>query len=464
MISVPCCLDRHGTRTVGTPPRCAFAAGNALRRHRVEVAAYLGGTVSRSLLLTSYTVLAMFALGSKHPTAGAQPNAPYRTVFRTAGDTIIAHTTGDVPAPWLRKLTVVWKAGGSDASSATSLGNVTDVSIGPDGRVIAWDPATPALWAYGPDGKTARKIGARGSGPGEYTEVNGITFLKDGRFIAALWRNGRMNVYAADGTPQTQWTFPPRFPLGLSSDSTGRVWLHTSIRTSNGYPEGFKLAWIRFDMMGRQLDTILVTDPPGSDTALKATVISPHRIHIENNIPFGRYPSAAPSPFGFVVWGAGSPYVVHSRVNGRPLRIEHEWTPVPIPDAERAQRRAWITQAMQSVDPAWKWTAHDIPRVKPAYNGLKVGLDGRIWVSLNVESEVFNPEKPTGPNSRMPLIRFRPKEQRWDVFEHDGRYLGRVVTPRDVTLYAMRGNDVWGVVRDADDVPSIVKWRVEPAF
>ena len=110
----------------------------------------------------------------------------------------------------------------------------------------------------------------------------------------------------------------------------------------------------------------------------------------------------------------------------------------------------------------WTWDGPDVPESKPPYGALSVGIDGRIWVSLSVESESFEPDPPpptqTNPS---PLVKFRAKERRWDVFEPDGRYVGRAIGPRLFTPYAMRGNNMWGVLRDEDDVPAIVKLRVD---
>lgn len=50
-----------------------------------------------------------------------------------------------------------------------------------------------------------------------------------------------------------------------------------------------------------------------------------------------------------------------------------------------------------------------------------------------------------------------------DVFAPDGRYLGRVTGPRQFTAYAMRGNAVWGVLRDENDVPAVAKMEARLA-
>jgi hypothetical protein len=123
---------------------------------------------------------------------------------------------------------------------------------------------------------------------------------------------------------------------------------------------------------------------------------------------------------------------------------------------------------LRRTQPDWKWNGPDIPKVKPPYWGLKSGLDGRIWVGLHVASEHFElppPAVPPNPSQpQAPRVTYRQKEYQWDVFEASGQLLGRVVAPRSFTMGAMRGGVVWGVSRDADDTPSLVKMRIDPPF
>ena len=57
-----------------------------------------------------------------------------------------------------------------------------------------------------------------------------------------------------------------------------------------------------------------------------------------------------------------------------------------------------------------------------------------------------------------------PKERRYDVFERDGRYLGQVVAPRLLSAYVMKGDSIWGVIRDENDLPTVVKMRLDRPF
>jgi len=52
----------------------------------------------------------------------------------------------------------------------------------------------------------------------------------------------------------------------------------------------------------------------------------------------------------------------------------------------------------------------------------------------------------------------------YEVFAPDGRFLGRVEFPPRATLMEADGDLVWAIVRDADDLPAVTRWRVEPGL
>jgi hypothetical protein len=109
-----------------------------------------------------------------------------------------------------------------------------------------------------------------------------------------------------------------------------------------------------------------------------------------------------------------------------------------------------LTEAsLRRTDPAWRWTGPEIPKIKPAYKSLRVGLDGRIWVSVST-----------------PAVKTADTTEVWqeptsyDLFEANGTYLGRIGVPPRVRLSAMRGDRVWAAAFDADDVPTIRRYRI----
>jgi hypothetical protein len=74
------------------------------------------------------------------------------------------------------------------------------------------------------------------------------------------------------------------------------------------------------------------------------------------------------------------------------------------------------------------------------------------------EEEAREEERLSG---RVPLRYSEPPA--FDVFDADGRYLGRVLPPASLRVEPeplARGDTVWAVVRDELDVPSIVRFRM----
>ncbi|MBK9549271.1 MAG: hypothetical protein IPO52_09280 [Gemmatimonadetes bacterium] len=52
----------------------------------------------------------------------------------------------------------------------------------------------------------------------------------------------------------------------------------------------------------------------------------------------------------------------------------------------------------------------------------------------------------------------------YEVFEPTGRFLGRVAFPPRARFAEAQGDQVWAIVRDADDVPAVVRFKVTEGF
>lgn len=95
------------------------------------------------------------------------------------------------------------------------------------GRVFAYDDGSGELRVFDSGGVYIRSVGRQGGGPGEYRHVAGIATTPDGRLVVSDPFNGRIVIYAADGSPHAHipWTFGP-VVQGLSavwSDSAGNL-------------------------------------------------------------------------------------------------------------------------------------------------------------------------------------------------------------------------------------------------
>jgi hypothetical protein len=141
------------------------------------------------------------------------------------------------------------------------------------------------------------------------------------------------------------------------------------------------------------------------------------------------------------------------------LRIERDLPAIPVDDAERRDLTEAITRDMRKVDPAWRWSGPEIPRVKPHIRGLRFAADGRIWVERSARA-VRQPPTDTTPGAPDEWV--EPTIN--DVFEPDGRLLGEVTIPPRTRLHLLLGDRIWAVQRDSLDVPSIVRFRLGGAL
>jgi hypothetical protein len=211
--------------------------------------------------------------------------------------------------------------------------------------------------------------------------------------------------------------------------------------------------WQHLDSLGRIRDTLFAPDVPAGDGLIRAERIVDGQLRsaVTQGVPYGRYPSYAIDRAGGVVWADGAEYVIHLNRDGAPRTIIGEWQSVPVPEEERAQLHKLIEWNLRHTDPTWSWTGPPIPKAKPPYDGLHIGLDDRIWVSLSPPSEGFSSNR----KSESPSVTYRPSMRIWDVFDSNGAYLKRIRGPRTLKIFATRGDTVWGVSRGEYDEPII---------
>jgi hypothetical protein len=391
-------------------------------------------------------------------------NAPERV---TAGDTVVVRTRGDMAPDAEWQLVEQWRAGSTDGDAATSFSLVHSLAITDDAHVLVFDQGGPVLRRYAPNGTLVRAIGRKGSGPGEYERVNGVAVRTDGQ--AVLWAgagSSRLNVYAPTDSFVTQWAAPVS-GYGTSDQSLvaltdNRVAVRAYVRDSTLRREAIgRTAWFVYDASGVARDTVL---QPELNDATVMLIARNAGSASSRPVPYQPRPVAALLLDGTVAWSPGTPYVVHGRHEGKPLRIERDARALPVTDTEREQLRAQVIWGMRQTDPNWIWDGPDIPSTKPAVRDVTISLDGQYLVHVSTASEPFEPEPPRvveGETPR-PLVRFRSPTT-YELFSADGAMRGRFTLPRGATVHAVRGDDVWGTVTDDDDVPYLVHWRLQRA-
>ncbi len=404
----------------------------------------------------------------------AANGASWTTSVTTSGDTVIARTTGTVAPTGTHQLTEVWRVGDPDALDSTiTFGSVSAFAMNRDNTIAVFDISGPTLRLYDASGRYVRTIGRNGAGPGEYGSANGLAFLDDGRL--ALWDapTSRITLFRETGEVDREWQPPVtgwRFSNSVSSTARQPLVIRAGItdasnRDSNGFPR-MRTAYFFYDSTGHIVDTLMPPPPSREPATLEAR--GEGRI-ARLGVPFSPGHAHTILANGTLAMGEGDRYRIEIIGGASPLRIERDAVAEPVADAERDEQRALVERQLSEIDPKWSWSGPQIPSAKPLFIALTGDADARLWVRVSAPGELI-PEaerdepRPSTPDAPAPIVRAWREPVRYDVYGTDGTMLGRIALPPRATWLGARGDLVWGVVRDELDVPSLVQWRITPAW
>ena len=386
----------------------------------------------------------------------------WTAVHDTIGDTLVVRTvSGSV---WARPAALVPEVsiGVLDGEAAYMLGSIRSLAVAPDGRIYAMDQRPIGLREYAPDGTFIRMVGGEGEGPGEFKQPDGgLAVLSDGRVAVRDPGNSRLSLFSPEGEFLDSWQIRGGFNTGqrMARDHEDNLWT-TVLLDPEASVFDWRMGLAQYDSEGTVGDTLPEPDwdydpPTISGQADGSSSISP--------VPFSPDEHWAMSPLGYIVAGVSDAYsFTLFRRDAAPVRIESATAPVRVASGEASYARDRATRNMTSNYPGWRWNGPDVPDEKPAYRGLYVGEEGRIWVWLSGEGyEVDNPDfDPAEQDSPRTIWRERAA---FDVFEPDGQFLGRVAVPDDFSRYPVPifdGERVWAVTADELGVQRIVRYSI----
>lgn len=401
------------------------------------------------------------ACGGAAPAASADPSG-LATVFDSSrADTIVARVAGEVPAAKVRTLTEERRVQ-PDAEDTTLFTQAYGFVVGPDGRVFVPDEGSMRIFVLDSAGALVRTIGRKGAGPGEFDQFNGLRALADGRLAVLDVGNARVSFFSATGDFETSW----RVPTGhfandqLVADAAGTLRMVLPVTPPTDTDIIGRRGLVRLSADGTVGDSLV---PPDLGTRQVTFVAAQGGGRTQYRAAYSPNDSWAWHPQGFFVSATGTRAQVHLGKGPRPVRIERDAPAIPVPADEIAADRERILFGMRRTDPAWSG-AVDLPATKPPIESVRATRDGRIWV------RVATPSEPIPPEARDEARPDRPPPARWrspavfEVFEADGRFVGRVTFPRRTTLMEADGDRVWALVRDEDGLPGVVRFRVTPGF
>ena len=421
--------------------------------------------VSRRLLRVVVAIgfaLPLACVGRDKSATGA---AGLATVFDSTADTIVARVDGAVPVSALRSMDVVMRIAPAmdDTSLFTAIG---EVAVDAANRIWLFDYQANRLFLFDSTGALVRRIGRQGAGPGEFSSGDGLVSRPDTG--AAVWdpRNARISFFTATGDFRTSWSSPTGYftSHGLVTDRSHTLFLKRPVTAPREDEILGREGLVRLKDGGAFGDSLAPVDLPVDRDMYNAVS------------PDGRSRSSTPSryapyyywdwhPDGFFVAAHGGKYeIVFERRGAKPVVIRRTAPPVAILPDERSEEKEWILWNMRLTQPGWTWKGPEIPETKAPLTGLMIARDGNIWARVASVSERIPQDELAPQREKGPPVRHYRSPPVYEVFAPTGRFLGRVPLPPRTTLIQADGDFVWGIMRDANDLPSIVRFRLSTPF
>lgn len=311
------------------------------------------------------------------------------------------------------------------------------------GRVWVLDQQARMIHVFGSDGQWVRTIGQEGGGPGEFTRPVAIERAPDDRMWVIDTGNARYSVFDTAGVFITSY----RREIGASAypwpggiDDQGRLYDYTYTTRP------VQTRWLvrrDLDDATAAADTFLLPEPPAAEDVVTGAITGGV---LTASVPFGSRFIWSLARDGRVLYGMTGDYRIHvARVDGTPTRIiEKEATRESVTSEQRDQAR----EQMQGViDQGVRFDASMVPDRHPSIDTMFADDLGYIWV---------RPHRAPAPgDDEIPGLRLVS----WDVFDPDGRYLGRL--PDLPGTISVRGNHIVGIALDELGVNYVLRYRID---
>jgi hypothetical protein len=372
---------------------------------------------------------------------------------------------------------------GSAEDADTGFSAIGGVDVDRDGNVYVFESQAMEIRVHDRDGRLIRKIGRRGSGPGEFEGeplfgvVGDTVWTSDlmRRRLALFDRRGGLLATAPVEEVRVNLHRPREvgyvLPTSMRDDGlmVGTVALYSMDRATDAWPvkatDTIATPRVLFNGAGRVVDTVgWDRVPPGDSPVLPRVQVGsssypvpqpPPAGGFSEELPDGRVAVTVPparagerATFTVTRLGLGGDTVYHRRMT---------WTPTPYRDAEldslawRRARRIGVTTRVNGVmmpggassDSTAAFNAireaMTFPQHRQPVTGIVAHADGGVWLARGDD----------GAGSR-----------RWIVIDAAGAVRGEVSAPRTNRVMWSAGDLVWMVEPDEMDVPWLARYRI----
>ncbi len=333
-----------------------------------------------------------------------------------------------------------------DEQSPGELLQPTGIAVDGWGRIYVVERKPASIKVYDSAGSFVRTIGREGSGPGEFRVA--FIAVRGSHLAIQDPLQSRTSLFDTSGTFIRSWNSSCCYWDDIIIDSSSIVYV-PSMYTPDSGAKHRGTAHRRFGIDGTSIDTVFVPRREGGE---KSWVFSRggagSRSHamMSTGIPFGpRVVKALHPDGGFVIGWTGEYRIRRSRTGeDTTMIITRPWTPDPIPDAMR--RDAVEDLVKNAKDMVGEASARniaklgDVPTTAPAYQSLRVDLEGNVWARHLI-----------GSDSTRTL---------YDVYASSGAWLGPVALPAAVPEYGGQffgAGAIYAVVEDQEGRPMVVR-------
>lgn len=333
-----------------------------------------------------------------------------------------------------------------DEGPVDPIKDLRDFAVGIDGRVYLLENTVKQVHVYLPNGRYSKSFSRDGSGPGELRDANGILVGPDG----ALWindhGNGRISNYSPDGSFVRQIR---SYALGYSFRWEGFVgadgYLYDPLYGARPRESPAMHVLQRRRLDGSVLDTLTIVSCPGDSE--RKTVFRAESKNGDSRftqIPFVAQRLSALDPRGAAWCNVGSAYRIlrldlkSGAVSAEATRTVERYA---VPRATRDSAIAAIRTAVARYD-ASDVDFSLVPNEFPYVRAMTVDDRGRLWVRRALAD---------------------PRRSEFDIFDEQGRFLATATFAVRTSAFArlrVRGDSVYAVTLDDDDIPNIVRARI----
>lgn len=372
-----------------------------------------------------------------------------------AGLAAIGWSTSSAQSGAVRELRLVeeFRIDGNDQEWS----RIDAIHVAKNGTIYVRHPGDFAMSMFTARGQLVKQFARKGDGPGEVRSPSTSGLVGDSLYISETGLR-RLSLYDLEGTPgrvirpvnSGDWikTYAP------AANYTSQVFVPARLLPNNvGIGGGFvdvrrlesgevkSLALLRMTWDGNA--TGVVAEKGFGAFPLRVQV--PGQLGAIGRQPFVADPVSVFSPAGHVAFvdaeerPAPTIVVRHFSIKGDTTRV------VRLPYAARPVTSAMIDSVVSALAKSLKREGHEdlvrkaivLPKFDWPIGQAALGDDGTTWIQI----------RGTTPTAE------------WLVVSPQGRLVGRLMLPRSTEILLVQ-DGIWAVVKDQDDVPSVVRYRL----